>query len=130
MNNGRPMLWTFAVFVLGLALGGGVVHQYHKKYLGSMIEGGPKAYHEQMKHKFMADLDLDRAQRERMEPIMNELHEKIRAVRRQAEPAIHNLFMEARPRVVELLRPEQVRKLEEMEARRKHRRGPDNETKP
>ncbi len=129
MNSGKQMLWTLAVFVLGLVLGASVINQYHKKYLASMVEGGTSAFHEHMKRKFMADLDLDQAQRERMEPLMTELHEKIRAIRRQAEPEIKKLFEEAKPGILDLLRPDQVQKFKEMEAKRKRRHESANATK-
>lgn len=130
MSAGNKLPWTLAVFLFGLVLGGGAAHLYHKKALGTLLEGGGRAFHERIKHKFMDDLDLDAAQRQRLEPVMNGLHEKIRAARRQAEPEIRKYFEEVRPLIVEALSPAQVKKFEEMEARMKKRKTAPNATTP
>lgn len=130
MNTGSKLPWTLAVFILGLVLGGGAAHLYHKKALAELLDGGGRAFHQKIKHKFMDDLDLDAAQRQRLEPVMNGLHEKIRTVRRQAEPEIRKYFDEVRPLIVEALNPDQVKKFEDMEARMKKRKAAPNATAP
>lgn len=130
MSAGSKLPWTLAVFLLGLVLGGGATHLYHKKDLAELLDGGGRAFHERIKHKFMDDMDLDAAQRQRLEPVLNGLNEKIRTVRRQAEPEIRQYFLEVRPRIVEALTPAQVQKFEEMEARMKKRKAAANATNP
>lgn len=130
MSARQGLPWTLAVFFLGLVLGGGATHLYYKKSLSDMMDGGPRAYHVKLKHKFMDDLGLDADQRVRLEPVLNELHDRIRTVRRQAEPEIRRFFLEVRPRIVEVLRPDQVQKFEEMETKHKKSRGRGNESKP
>ena len=130
MSAGSKLPWTLAVFILGLVLGGGATHLYHKKALGDLLDGGGRAFHERIKHKFMDDMDLDAAQRQRLEPILNGLNEKIRTVRRQAEPEIRQYFLEVRPRIMEVLNTEQIKKFEDMEARMKKRKAASNATAP
>jgi Spy/CpxP family protein refolding chaperone len=130
MSAGSKLPWTLAVFLLGLVLGGGAAHLYHKKALAELLDGGGRAFHERIKHKFMDDMDLDAVQRQRLEPILNGLNEKIRTVRRQVEPEIRKHFAEVRPHIMEVLTPGQVKKFEDMEARMKKRKAASNATAP
>jgi Spy/CpxP family protein refolding chaperone len=121
MSRLRLAFWVLGIFLIGAFTGGVTAYEYQRHSINMIIEGGPKAFGKYIGKKMAEKLKLDDSQRPAFEAIMAEVHEGIRGVHQQAKPQIEEIFEQARPKILALLRPDQQEIFERMVARHKER---------
>jgi hypothetical protein len=123
MSRAKLSLWVLGIFLMGAFFGGVAASEYQRRNFSRIMEGGPKTLGGVISKKMADELGLDASQRPPFEAVMAEVHEGIREIRRQARPQIDKILADARPKILALLRPDQIVKFEKMEARHKEARN-------
>lgn len=75
-------------------------------------------------------LQLNAEQKPKVQQILNETREQLRALRKESEPRVVEIRRQADERIQQTLTPEQWQRFQQLKAemgeRRRHRRGSDN----
>jgi len=119
-NRWQVRLAALIIFVLGFAAGILALNVYR----GLARNGPPRDRFEQMADR----LNLNDDQKTKVQQILGDTREQLRALRRESEPRVNEIRGQADARLQEVLTPEQWQKFQtmrnDMRARRGGRGGP------
>src|SRR5215211_5508151 len=119
-NRWQVRLAAAIIFVLGFTAGILALNVYR----GLARGGGPRDRMEQLSER----LNLNADQKTKVEQILGDTREQLRALRRESEPRVNEIRRQADARLQEVLTPEQWEKFQtmrhDMRARRGGRGGP------
>jgi Spy/CpxP family protein refolding chaperone len=117
MKKWKAILGVVAVFLLGMIAGGlltfGVIRQMFP------LAHGPQARVEFIVRKMSRDLRLDAQQRRQLRAIVEEGQQEMKPVRQQMHPQVEAILDRADAKIRGILRPNQVKKFDELVAERK-----------
>lgn len=126
MDNAAKNRWqvriaAMVIFVLGFAAGILALNVYR----GFARGGGEKSHgrFEQVAER----LNLTADQKTKVQLILGDTREQLRAVRRESEPKVNEIRRQADTRLQEVLTPEQWQQFQTMRPRRGGRGGPHGE---
>ena len=123
MKAWKAVAGVVLVFVLGVLSGGIGVYRFHRSALDRFARGEPARVPEFYVRKLSHRLDLDPAQRERVETIVRRTVGEVRQVREECRPRIDEALEKGRRDIRAELRPEQQRRFDELDAERHRHRG-------
>lgn len=117
-NRWQVRFAAMIIFVLGFAAGILALNVYR----GLARNAGPRDRFEQLADR----LDLNADQKTKVQQILGDSREQLRALRRESEPRVTEIRRQADARLQEVLSPEQWQKFQSMrqERRRGGRGGP------
>ena len=119
-NRWQVRIAAMIIFVLGFAAGILALNVYR----GMARNATPRDRFEQMADR----LDLNADQKTKVQQILSDTREQLRALRRESEPRVNEIRGQADARLQEVLTPEQWQKFQsirhEMRGRRGGRGGP------
>ena len=119
-NRWQVRFAAMIIFVLGFAAGILALNVYRSLARNT----GPRDRFEQLAER----LDLNADQKTKVQQILGDSREQLRALRRESEPRVHEIRRQADVRLQEVLTPEQWEKFQslrhEMRGRRGGRGGP------
>lgn len=122
-NRWQVRVAAMVIFVLGFAAGILALNVYR----GLARNTGPHGRMEQMAER----LNLNAEQKTKVQQILGDTREQLRAVRRESEPKVSEIRRQADARLQEVLTPEQWQQFQtmrhEMRGRRGGRGGPRND---
>ena len=108
------------IFLLGALAGAFGTGYYIKEHMEEFLEGGPPK--EKIMQKLTRDLDLTPEQQKKIEPILEETHEKFSALRRKSLPDMKKIREDSFALIRNILNEDQRKKLKDLEDRlNKHR---------
>ncbi len=122
MKGWKAVAGVVLIFFLGALAGSLGVYRFHRRTLDRFLRGGPDTVSDFYVRKLSRDLELDAAQKARVEAIVRRTGEEIREVRRECRPRIEEIFEKGRREIREGLRPDQQARFDGIVAER-HRRG-------
>lgn len=112
-NRWQVRFAAMIIFVLGFAAGILALNVYR----GLARNAGPRDRFEQLADR----LDLNADQKTKVQQILGDSREQLRALRRESEPRVTEIRRQADARLQEVLSPEQWQKFQSM--RQERRRG-------
>jgi hypothetical protein len=114
----KAKIWAglLAIFVFGCICGAAGTGLYARHRVRQIIQGGPAAVREAIVSKLRYDLSLDREQRERVREVVAQAQKRVVEGRRKTQPQIETILDGAVTEMKDVLRPEQIKKLEELRA--------------
>ena len=119
-NRWQVRIAALIIFVLGFAAGILALNVYR----GLARNSTPRDRFEQLAER----LDLNAEQKTKVQQILGDSRDQLRALRRESEPRVNEIRSQADARLQEVLTPEQWQKFQtmrnEMRARRGGRGGP------
>lgn len=123
-NRWQVRIAAMIIFVLGFAAGILALNIYR----GFASNATPRDRFEQLAER----LDLNADQKAKVQQILGDTREQLRALRKESEPRVSEIRRQADARLQEVLTPEQWQKFQtvrhEMRGRRGGRGGPRGET--
>ncbi len=114
-NRWQVRFAAMIIFVLGFAAGILALNVYR----GLARNSGPRDRFEQLAER----LDLNADQKTKVQQILGDSREQLRALRRESEPRVHEIRSQADARLQEVLTPEQWQKFQSMRHEMRGRRG-------
>ena len=124
----RAILTLLAVFVAGIALGFAGNRFYARNFRGPSSLT-PQEYKAHLLSRLTKDLDLDEAQQDKVDSILDETAERFESVREAIEPELEAIRAERAERIAVVLNPTQRVKYEQfVEERRRRREEHQNRT--
>ena len=116
-NRWQVRFAAMIIFVLGFAAGILALNVY--RGLGLARNAGPRDRFEQLADR----LELNADQKTKVQQILGDSREQLRALRRESEPRVHEIRSQADARLQEVLTPEQWQKFQSMRHEMRGRRG-------
>jgi len=117
----------FALFIMGVVIGAFGMHlvETHRMPWHGQGHAMPRQHHgpPHMLQGIEDELDLTAEQHEAIAVIIQEGHERASALRMEIAPRVQEEMAATHQRILQVLNPEQRRKLQELRPLR-HRRGP------
>jgi Spy/CpxP family protein refolding chaperone len=114
-NRWQVRIAAMIIFVLGFAAGILALNVYR----GLARNGPPRDRFEQLADR----LDLNADQKTKVQQILGDTREQLRALRRESEPRVNEIRSQADARLQEVLTPEQWQKFQTMRNDMRGRRG-------
>jgi Spy/CpxP family protein refolding chaperone len=113
MKKWKVVIGIIAVFILGAVAGGVVGHGicWNRPHWGEIH---PR---EEVVRKLSHKLHLDDAQKAQVEVIVNDAHNQMREMRREAQPRIDSIMGNAQAKIRAILRPDQKAEFEKLVTR-------------
>ena len=115
-NRWQVRIAAMIIFVLGFAAGIAALNVYRGVVRGG---GGPRDRFEQMAER----LNLNADQKTKVQQILGDTREQLRALHRESEPRVNEIRGQADARLQEVLTPEQWQKFQTMRSEMRGRRG-------
>ena len=110
------------IFLLGALAGAFGTGFYIKEHVEEFLEGGPPK--EKIMQKLTRDLDLTSEQQKKIEPILEEAHKKLSALRRNSLPEMRKIREDSFALIKKQLNEDQRKKLQDLENRLDKHRPP------
>jgi len=123
MNSKRITLYAALLFFSGAILGAVCFHVAMRFRMARGFDRDPAEMNKMIVRRLDSELDLSDEQRERIVPIVEEMQQKLQAVRRESRPRIEEILDEATLQAETGLSAEQRVRLHELENRVKARFG-------
>lgn len=114
-NRWQVRIAAMIIFVLGFAAGILALNVYR----GLARNGPPRDRFEQLADR----LDLNADQKTKVQQILGDTREQLRALRQESEPRVNEIRSQADGRLQEVLTPEQWQKFQTMRNEMRGRRG-------
>lgn len=114
-NRWQVRIAALIIFVLGFAAGILALNVYR----GLARNATPRDRFEQLAER----LDLNAEQKTKVQQILGDSREQLRALRRESEPRVNEIRSQADARLQEVLTPEQWQKFQTMRHEMRGRRG-------
>ncbi len=114
-NRGQVRLAAAFIFVLGFTAGILALNVYR----GLARTGGPRDRMEQLSER----LNLNADQKTKVEQILSDTREQLRALRRESEPRVNDIRRQADERLQQVLTPEQWQQFQSIRNEGRGRRG-------
>jgi Spy/CpxP family protein refolding chaperone len=114
-NRWQVRIAAMIIFVLGFAAGILALNVYR----GLARNATPRDRFEQLAER----LDLNADQKTKVQQILGDTREQLRALRRESEPRVNEIRSQADARLQEVLTPEQWQKFQTMRHEMRGRRG-------
>ena len=114
-NRWQVRIAALIIFVLGFAAGILALNVYR----GLARNSTPRDRFEQLAER----LDLNAEQKTKVQQILGDSREQLRALRRESEPRVNEIRSQADARLQEVLTPEQWQKFQTMRHEMRGRRG-------
>lgn len=114
-NRWQVRIAALLIFVLGFAAGILALNVYR----GFARNATPRDRFEQLAER----LDLNAEQKTKVQQILGDSREQLRALRRESEPRVNEIRSQADARLQEVLTPEQWQKFQAMRHEMRGRRG-------
>jgi len=124
MRQAVAIVSVSALFLMGIVIGAFGMHLFESHH-GPWHPRGPESHLRmpgppQFLEGLMDELDLSSQQRKQVQAILEDGRRKAEALRNQVSPQVHEQMLETHARLLEVLTPEQRRKVEEMHPRLRH----------
>ncbi len=116
-NRWQVRFAAMIIFVLGFAAGILALNVYRS--LGFARNAGPRDRFEQLAER----LELSADQKTKVQHILGDTREQLRALRRESEPRVTEIRRQADTRLQEVMTPEQWEKFQSMRQEMRGRRG-------
>jgi Spy/CpxP family protein refolding chaperone len=120
MTTWRARLGVIAVFVVGFLCGGVTVSLVRARAIMQSLNQ-PDAWTERSVHRLGRQLDLTREQRREVRRILTDARAESGVTLKGVQPEMIRIFDRAQGRIRNVLGPKQVKKYEEISARRRAR---------
>ena len=114
-NRWQVRIAAMVIFVLGFAAGILALNVYR----GLTRNQTPRDRFEQLAER----LDLNADQKTKVQQILSDTREQLRALRKESEPRVNDIRSQADARLQEVLTPEQWQKFQTMRQEQRGRRG-------
>jgi len=135
VNTWKPILAALVIFAAGVVTGGLTVNlrKQPARPRGAVAAKKPVAMPREgqlreLSRRMQAELDLTPEQRERIEAIIHDSQERVKALRDEVGQKTSEEFREMRQKIRSELTPEQRRKFAEIMQRYDERKKPDERT--
>ena len=103
------------IFLLGALAGAFGTGFYIREHVEEFLEGGPRK--EKIMQKLTRDLDLTSEQQKKIEPILEEAHKKLLALRRNSLPEMRKIREDSFALIKKQLNEDQRKKLQDLKER-------------
>ena len=110
------------IFLLGALAGAFGTGFYFKGHVEEFLEGGPPK--EKIMQKLTRDLDLTPEQQKKIEPILEEVHRELSALRRKSLPEMRKIRENSFALIKKELNEDQQKKLEDLRKQTKETLAP------
>lgn len=118
-NRWQVRIAAMIIFVLGFAAGIAALNVYRGVVRGGGGGGGPRDRFQQMAER----LNLNDDQKTKVQQILGDTREQLRALRQESEPKVNEIRGQADARLQEVLTPEQWQQFQSMRSEMRGRRG-------
>lgn len=117
MKKAKAIIGVFVIFAMGILSGALGDHIFYKMKIKKYLSGDKNFYQEIVVRDLNKMLDLDAAQREKVNEIVKNMFHEMHYVRMQYQPQIEGIVKKQRSEVRNVLRPDQIEAYENVIAR-------------
>ena len=115
MNKLKPILLMALIFIAGFAAGAVVTRIAVRRFVQRAIVQ-PELLREKIERDLVRQLQLDTAQRGKVQKILMETHARIKALRREVQPQFAGVIRDSASEISAILTPEQRERFEKFRA--------------
>ncbi len=122
-SNWKSLLGLCLIFVLGCGTGALVDRALVARKIKQLMQNGPEAVTQVVQHRLTRDLSLDQAQQQQLHVILANAASEIRDARKQIQPEVRAILLDARKKTEAILRPAQQARFQQDLERAQQRLG-------